>query len=178
MSFKSDIFFPQKINCLSHPPPPIQSKILPLQKSAFNSKLFFDLGTVDENDYNNESFNSTTKTDDSENFDDDDYYLSNELISELDMPTPPLTNQKSDNIILNSLVPLINNGYEFVPKNYNSIKEKKTKATNKKIDWICAFCGNLNYSFRTKCNRCKVSRDDSDNREKINMMYKYNNYKL
>jgi len=30
-------------------------------------------------------------------------------------------------------------------------------------DWVCLKCNNLNFSFRTKCNRCKVqSREDNE----------------
>lgn len=29
-------------------------------------------------------------------------------------------------------------------------------------DWVCVKCNNLNFSFRKKCNRCKVqSREDN-----------------
>ena len=169
MSLENTNIFPQKINNLFQPLSITQSKILSFTKSAFNSKLFIDLHTIDENDYNNESFSNSTKTDYSQNFD-DDYYLSNDLISELDIQTPPLNEQNSNNNnILDNLMPLISNGYEFIPKNFNLNKENKI--VNKKVDWICSFCRNLNYSFRTKCNRCKVSREDSENQEKINRAY-------
>ena len=30
------------------------------------------------------------------------------------------------------------------------------------VDWVCLKCSNLNFSFRSKCNRCKVqSREDN-----------------
>jgi hypothetical protein len=38
-------------------------------------------------------------------------------------------------------------------------KQKKVKgvpANHRAGDWVCLLCNNLNYSFRTKCNRCKV----------------------
>lgn len=37
------------------------------------------------------------------------------------------------------------------------IKGKKEK-NNKKGDWICSNCKNLNYSFRTVCNRCRIPK--------------------
>ena len=41
-------------------------------------------------------------------------------------------------------------------KIFNDIKERN----NKKGDWICINCRNLNYSFRTFCNRCKIPKID------------------
>ena len=38
--------------------------------------------------------------------------------------------------------------------NNNDVKERN----NKKGDWICINCRNLNYSFRTICNRCKIPK--------------------
>ena len=42
------------------------------------------------------------------------------------------------------------NNYEY--KKYKIIKDKKR-------DWICQICLNLNYSFRTECNRCKLPKE-------------------
>ena len=38
-----------------------------------------------------------------------------------------------------------------------------TKTDKKKIkpDWICFGCGNVNYSFRSKCNKCEYSKNES-----------------
>lgn len=106
-----------------------------------------------------------------------------------------LNNQKNINIFYilnyNPLLPLVNKGYQFTPKNMTSnnfekknncniyckdqnilnylkkneclFKINKVNKTNKKNDWYCSFCNNLNYSFRVKCNRCNSSRESSDN---------------
>ena len=37
------------------------------------------------------------------------------------------------------------------------MKSKKEKH-NKKGDWVCSNCKNLNYSFRTVCNRCRIPK--------------------
>ena len=37
-------------------------------------------------------------------------------------------------------------------------KKKKNILKEKKEDWICPLCMNLNYSFRTICNRCKIPK--------------------
>ena len=45
------------------------------------------------------------------------------------------------------------------------IKSKKTQKsfTGREGDWTCFNCKNLNFSFRKKCNRCKISKCLSDN---------------
>lgn len=80
----------------------------------------------------------------------------------------------------NNLASIINNGHKCIPNylnnNYmgasakfqdkNKIfyfiqKNKNLFKKNKKIDWICSFCNNINYSFRVKCNRCGASNEIS-----------------
>ena len=183
----------QKLNFKSESKPCSTS----LPNSAFNSKLFLDLDLNEEQTKNNDSL-SNTNTEDSENsfeitdLKNADYYLSNELISELDSSSVT-TPKKEKNNIMNSLLPLIKDGYEFVPKNFNpknnvpnninsnnKIKLNNlnniimpmniiwnnvsiaNKSRERKNDWVCSFCNNLNFSFRTKCNRCKVAKEVSD----------------
>lgn len=172
-------------------------------KPVFNSKLFIDLDINEEIDELNES--SENNTEGSENsFElEETNYLSNELIEELDFCNNPKSlKEKEDNTINNindnhniidSLLSLANNGYEFKPKNYNPSNSKNINKNiysinnyinpivynnnkylfnhnnirDQKKDWICSFCNNLNYSFRTKCNRCKVKKEDSDKRKNI-----------
>ena len=42
-------------------------------------------------------------------------------------------------------------------KNYNSVFEEN-KELKKRKNWLCNNCGNLNYSFRLICNRCKIEK--------------------
>ena len=42
------------------------------------------------------------------------------------------------------------NNYDY--KRYIIIKDKKR-------DWVCQLCLNLNYSFRNECNRCKLPKE-------------------
>ena len=62
------------------------------------------------------------------------------------------------------------------PKANKETKERN----NKKGDWICLNCRNLNYSFRTICNRCKIPKINTFingqnilKRKEINNMQKY-----
>ena len=54
-------------------------------------------------------------------------------------------------------------------------KEEKTKLPFeiRAGDWICLYCNNLNFSFRTKCNRCGLLRKSSNYllKQKYNMNY-------
>ena len=91
---------------------------------------------------------------------------------------------KFNSSIINPLIPLLDKGYEFYPKNlksnnfeawqkkYNEDENMKISnyiknneylfKQNKKEDWYCSFCNNLNYSFRIKCNRCGSSKESSE----------------
>lgn len=42
-------------------------------------------------------------------------------------------------------------------------------------DWVCVKCNNLNFSFRKKCNRCKV-QSRQDNHQIIYLDYYYYNH--
>ena len=90
--------------------------------------------------------------------------------------------EKTENEVKNFsdiLLPLAKKGYEFLPKsfklnrnklnnvennkkfelkpnNLNVNKNKKTEFQERKGDWRCALCNNLNFAFRTKCNRCQA----------------------
>jgi hypothetical protein len=149
-------------------------------KSIFNSKLFIDLENISIDNETNESDNSF----DIESKNNTNYFLSNDLIKQLDSSS--LIIGKEKNIIDNSnllknkkpqnkfnqvINPIIYNKFGFFSKNmYNNSDKKeyikdKNKNENKKKnfeerkgDWLCLFCNNLNFSFRTKCNRCKMTK--------------------
>jgi len=149
--------------------------------SIFNSKLFLNI------DVNNEQYlnNSYIKDLDNSNEIEDintSLFLTKELIEELNSSKTDISLNKSsikDKIINNSideqLYYLINNRlfygngnesfnkYNF--KNYvenkNRLSHKKNKfPREKKMDWVCPLCHNLNYAFRTICNRCKIPKKE------------------
>ena len=53
---------------------------------------------------------------------------------------------------------------KFTPKRPNPKpkKDKKKKVFHEREgDWWCYDCKNCNFSFRTKCNKCKLSKEES-----------------
>ena len=149
--------------------------------SIFNSKLFLNI------DINNEQYlnNSYIKDPDNSSEIEDintGLFLTKELIEELNSSKTDISLNKSsikDKIIDNSIDEqfyyLFNNRlfyrngnesfnkYNF--KNYvenkNRMSHKKNKfPREKKMDWVCPLCHNLNYAFRTKCNRCKIPKKE------------------
>lgn len=43
------------------------------------------------------------------------------------------------------------------------LKNKKKKFVEREGDWRCAKCKNINFSFREKCNKCQISKQESEN---------------
>ena len=48
--------------------------------------------------------------------------------------------------------------FNFCKENFEGKKQKKKEDGERKSDWICANCKNLNYSFRVICNRCQIPK--------------------
>ena len=153
----------------------------------FNSKLFLDLDSTYEKSLNNSLDKDTENSSDLDDIDNKNF-LTKELIEELDFSNDSLKDDNSLNLS-KSLLPLVNNGYEFIPKGFkptqnkiNNIKlpknynkynmnipkdninfypiKNKGFIYERKGDWICQICNNLNFSFRTKCNRCKIPKEE------------------
>ena len=88
-----------------------------------------------------------------------------------------LINQNQENKAnknVNSIFSLNFTGYEFFPKNYiinngfknnlllnNKNKIRKNNFKERKGDWICRVCNNLNFAFRINCNICKSLKENS-----------------
>ena len=77
---------------------------------------------------------------------------------------------KGNNYVYNFYWPFLgysdqNNNNYINKSNINKKKEKKKKNfIQKENDWICYDCKNINFSFRNKCNRCKLLKEDSESK--------------
>ncbi len=59
---------------------------------------------------------------------------------------------------------IIKNNINKFENNIENINKKNLNFLSGRIgDWICFSCKNLNFAFRGFCNRCKISREESDN---------------
>ena len=152
-------------------------RILSLENCGFNSKLFIDLDSTYEQSLD-DSNSTESVLDDNDII--DNSFLIKELIEELDSPE---IDSLIDIKINEGKSFLVNKGYEFIPKKYRYSLEKNSfgkmnKMINnnkyisennlinfsknknaRKGDWVCKLCLNVNFSFRKKCNRCKINKE-------------------
>ena len=142
------------------------------KQPLFNSKLFFDLDNK-SNDIDTSKSDNSSELNDIENNNNNDYFLSNDLLKQLDSISP-IVEEENDNSTLDilnnsSFAPInINNSqnnyilYKYY-KNDSSIYYNKSKRKifqERKGDWICQLCNNLNFAFRTKCNICGSIKEE------------------
>jgi len=75
--------------------------------------------------------------------------------------------------------PFFINPMTKTPKNfYNKYHYKKMRPFAERTgDWICRNCRNLNFSFRTECNRCKLPKKETMDVRKNNVYKANNEYK-
>ena len=155
--------------------------LINLKESPFNSKLFFDLNTS-LNDIDTSGSDNSNDSNEIDIKNNKNFFLLNDLIKEMDSSLyEQEENPKKyiDNYIYNQPNYIMNRNifypYGYIPlfekniirgKNYNGCIMKNRTLNEKKDDWICFFCHNLNFSFRTKCNRCKAAKIESLKREK------------
>ena len=60
---------------------------------------------------------------------------------------------------------LLINANGFSENKIKKKKEKKKKRINfvkREGDWICYKCKNLNFAFRSMCNKCKLPKEESE----------------
>ena len=120
------------------------------------------LDTIDAFIIENEPKKNNIKTNDFSNF------LFDET-TDTSIITSSYKNDSFEDNYVNSnaikeLIPLMNQKYSFIPKNFinkNNNNKSKKNFKGREGDWICFYCNNLNYSFRKVCNRCHVSKEIS-----------------
>ena len=138
--------------------------------SLFNSKLFFDLENKSfEND--KDTYISDDSFESKEYDINDDYFLLNDLIKQINSSgVMPEENKYEKNYLsknkFNSILFSQNVNYNFTSLNcgengiiYN--RKKRNNFKERKGDWICMICNNLNFAFRTQCNKCKSLKENS-----------------
>ena len=160
-------------------------KIPSIEDCVFNSKLFIDLDSTYEQSLNNSTDKESENSEDIDNIENKNLLIK-ELINELDSPKEYSFKDDNSSDYIKSIIPLVNKGYEFIPKSYKNNTDKKDdkkaiKFVNKydklpennykfkhknikerKGDWFCKICNNLNFAFRTECNRCKAPKDKNN----------------
>lgn len=68
----------------------------------------------------------------------------------------------------------MNLGYKSIRGEY--INEIQMTPRDGPQDWVCYKCNNLNFSFRKKCNRCKIQSREDNEQLFYNDYYYYNQY--
>ena len=185
MENNSRIFFNSSKNSK-----PLSNIISSSENNIFNSILFFDLDLafIKSNDNLSSSTDETPNIID-EDINNKSYFLIKELIKDLDSIDSLDINKNIENKNKsNFVVSLGNKEYNFIPRKYknnketfmnkeNKIKSREELFNKKKInnflnkkkniyvkerkgDWICQNCFNLNFSFRTICNKCKGKKEE------------------
>ena len=115
-------------------------------KEIFNSSFFVSFQRTPKEESLDSSSTSFSDSFSPENL------LTNELLNIIDNVKGPIYTKKEK-------ISIDDNVYKNKTKKMN----RRKKVFKERIgDWICFNCNNLNFSFRTQCNRCKISKNESD----------------
>ena len=79
------------------------------------------------------------------------------------MPNNIYQNQLNNTNYLNQLMnlPIDENNNILIYNNKVKQKKRGRPFTEREGDWICSSCKNLNFAFRVICNRCHLSKNES-----------------
>ena len=163
-------------------------KISSFENCVFNSKLFLDLDSVYNQSLNTTFDKDPENLSDMEEIDNESFLIG-ELIEELDSKKTDSLKDENPINLSKSIITLVDKGYEFLPKGYrksvintnklpknfnkynisgpadnnftvnNYYQTKHKSIKERKGDWFCQLCSNLNFAFRKECNRCKVPKE-------------------
>ena len=148
-----------------------EEQLKPSEERIFNSKLFFNLDSnFTKSQENSDLSDCETYIDIEDDINNNGCYLNKELIEQLDSPYSYTTLEENNNFFLS----LINRGCEFIPKKYKCQQKKKSKnvgllqnqknnknaVKERRGDWVCQVCKNVNFAFRIVCNRCKGKKEE------------------
>ena len=79
------------------------------------------------------------------------------------MPNNIYQNQLNNTNYLNQFMnlPIDENNNILIYNNKVKQKKRGRPFTEREGDWICSSCKNLNFAFRVECNRCHLSKAES-----------------
>ena len=147
-----------------------QKEYTDISSSIFNSKLFLYLDNETQLEQEEKESNDDSNNIPIEQFKENNF-LSNELIKELNSCLMNINlneeyndENKINTNIINSLISLAKDGYEFKPKNY---KTKNNKYNHKNYQY-----NNLNYKNKNRYNKHK------NNKKNLYRGYDYTNDKV
>ena len=137
--------------------PELHKFILP--KSLFNS------GNHKNNKQNEEENKSKIISDNNKVNDKNSVSDDNSFIKHLNLLSQPFVpkNKLIPSILFNSNDYLFNAKAESIKKKREERRKKKNNFVKREGDWICYKCKNLNFAFRSICNKCKLPKKESEN---------------
>ena len=149
-----------------------------------NDDNFFNYSFYNNNIINNNKFNEN---------DEEQKNIKDNIQNNKELQKKPYfeqTNLNFQNIEPNNNITNCKNSFFSIENSNNNFKKKSKHKKHFKVrfgDWICPKCENLNFSFRTKCNRCGLSKgkienynDNQNNENNLNLQRPiiYNNINI
>ena len=117
---------------------------------------------IPENEEENKSkiISDNNKVNDKNSVSDD-----NSFIKHLNLLSQPFVpkNKLIPSFLFNSDNYLFNAKAESIKKKREERRKKKNNFVKREGDWICYKCKNLNFAFRSICNKCKLPKKESEN---------------
>ena len=134
--------------------PELHKFILP--KSLFNSGSHKNKQNDEEN--KSKIISDYNKANDKDSDD-------NSFIKHLNLLSQPFVpkNKIIPSFLFNSDNYLFNAKAENIKKKREERRKKKNNFVKREGDWICYKCKNLNFAFRSICNKCKLPKQESEN---------------
>ena len=130
-----------------------------------NANVINKSSTINENINTNDNINNNININNINDFPNNDISSEeNSLLKNLNLLSQPYIpkNKILSSVFINSNNYLLNAKADKLKKNKGDKKKKKNTFVKRKGDWICYKCKNLNFAFRNFCNKCKLSKEESD----------------